>query len=173
MRHNEQQPEPTSNAWSHLGRHRLRAPNGAIIDLPLAAARTAQIWVATIWPDPDQPAGWARQLWNPTPNRRGWQLPRELAAGDVIEFGADSPDSIVPWYGIMDSYEVDRWATLQGPYDHPAAAHDEAQRLLDLERHLEPLPVQPHPSAHSAPTRTPSRRYLARHHLPRRGSSPI
>jgi hypothetical protein len=43
----------------------------------------------------------------------------------------------------MDSYEVDRWATLQGPYPQPADAHDAAQQLLALERYVTPLETEP------------------------------
>lgn len=173
MPRNDQHAPPTSDAWCVFGCHRLRAPSGMIIDLPLVPTRAGQIWVARIWPDPDQPAGWARQLWTPIPQLRGWQLPYELAAGDVIEFGADSPDTIARWYGVMDSYEVDRWATVQGPYDHPSTAYEDAQRLLDLERHLEPLRTEPHRSPQSALTRTLSHRHLTRHRSHRRGRRPI
>lgn len=161
--------------FSHFGRHRLRAPNATIIDLPIAMSRTStQVWVATIWPDPHAPAGWARQLWELDPNTgRGWILPQELAAGDVIEFGADTPERAIRWYGIMDSYEVDRWATLQGPYDHPVAAYDDAQRLLALERYATPLQSEPTrtPERRARPTR--ERRHLGPHERPRRGSDPI
>jgi hypothetical protein len=43
----------------------------------------------------------------------------------------------------VDSYQVDRWATVQGPYEHPTRAFDEAQRLLALERFVEPLSADP------------------------------
>ncbi|MGE3836244.1 MAG: hypothetical protein AB7H43_15885 [Acidimicrobiia bacterium] len=160
--------------WSQFGRHRLRAPNGTIIDLPVPVVREATVWVATTWPDPHASAGWARQIWALDPaTRRGWQLPPQLAAGDVLEFGADTPAGYVRWYGIMDSYEVDRWATVQGPYVDPASAWSDAQRLLALERFVEPLRTEP-PLAtgperlHRAPT---ARRHLRHPHG--RGSSPI
>lgn len=131
--------------YARFGRHRLRAPNAAIIDFPLPVAAVSTVWVATVWADPHVTGGWARQLWTADPaTGHGWQLPLQLAAGDVVEFGADTPEAPERWYGIMDSYEVDRWATVQGPYPHPSAAYDEAQRLLTQERYVEAL--------HPAPT---------------------
>lgn len=129
--------------WARFGRHRLRAPNGAIVDLPVPTTASPTVWVATLWPDPTAPGGWARALWHPDPTGRGWQLPHGLAAGDVVEFGADTTTGPIRWYGIMDSYEVDRWATLQGPYPQPGAAHDAAQQLLALERYVPPLETEP------------------------------
>lgn len=83
-------------------------------------------------------------VWQPDPGTgRGWWLPDQLAAGDVIEFGADDHTGPVRWYGIMDSYEVDTWATVPGPHPHPAAAHDDAQRLLALERFFPALESEP------------------------------
>jgi hypothetical protein len=126
--------------YARFGRHRLRAPNAAIIDFPLTVAAASMVWVATVWPDLHVAGGWARQLWTADPaTGHGWQLPLQLAAGDVVEFGADTPEGPVRWYGIMDSYEVDRWATVQGPYPHPSAAYDDAQRLLAQERYVEAL----------------------------------
>lgn len=135
---------PPAYDWGQFGRHRLRAADGAIIDVPIPTAAGPQVWLATMWPDPNLAAGWARTLWQPDPaTGRGWRIPRQLAAGDVLEFGADTPHQPVRWYGIMDSYDVDQWATIQGPYPHPAAAHDEAQRLLALERYVPPLEADP------------------------------
>ena len=141
---------PQAYDWTQFGRHRLRAADGAIIDLPVPVGAGRHVWVATMWPDPHVDGGWARALWQPHPTTgRGWRIPLQLAAGDVLEFGADTPQQPVRWYGIMDSYEVDRWATVQGPYPHPAAAYEEAQRLLALERYVPPLeseaprPVEP------------------------------
>jgi len=86
----------------------------------------------------------------------------ELAAGDVIEFGADTPARPVRWFGIMDSYEPDRWATIQGPYPSPTDAWDDAQRLLALERFLPPLPTEPLRSTTSCDRTGRERRH--RHH---------
>ncbi|MGH9228315.1 MAG: hypothetical protein ACRD07_06195 [Acidimicrobiales bacterium] len=74
---------------------------------------------------------------------RGWVLPQRLAAGDVVEFGADGPAGPLCWYGVLDSYEYDRWLTVQGPYPSPAAAYDDAQRLLALDRFLPALDSKP------------------------------
>jgi hypothetical protein len=177
MRRRRHQPDPTPPTarqpdgpgepaydWNRYGRHRLRAPDGAIIDLPLPAGPGHTAWVATTWPDPTVPGGWVRQLWVADPaSGRGWRLPHQLAAGDIVEFGADSPTGPIRWYGIMDSYKVDRWATLQGPYPHPAAAHDAAQQLLALERYVPPLEPDPTPD----PCRRTQRPRRPRHHRPR------
>ena len=152
---------PTSYDWNRRGRHRLRAPAAVVIDLPVPAASDAHLWVATIWPD-DRAGGWARTLWEPDPSRQGWRLPMELAAGDVIEFGADTPARPVRWFGIMDSYEPDRWATIQGPYPTPTDAWHDAQRLLALERFLPALPAEA-PEA-STPCDRTSRQRRHRHH---------
>lgn len=178
----KRRPEPTGPPPPHydftrLGRHRLRAPNGAVIDLPVPVLPGARVWVATIWPDPQAPGGWGRHVWALDPvTGRGWQLPHQLAAGDVLEFGADAPVGPVRWYGIMDSYEVDRWATVQGPYEHPAAAYTEAQRLLALERFVEPLSADsPQPVEASDVERRHRRDHRPRRgrHQRRGGSSPI
>lgn len=156
---------PAGYDWTRFGRHRLRAPGGAIVDFPLpTSASVRSMWVATVWPDPTQPGGWARQVWPLDPIRgRAWLLPGQLAAGDVVEFGADDPAGPVRWYGIMDSYEVDQWATIQGPYPHPHAAHDEAQRLLAIERYVPPLDPDP-PSPPTDSGRADRRRHHHRRH---------
>lgn len=140
-------PPPAPYDWTRFGRHRFRTTDGAIVDLPVPVAGAAAVWVATMWPDHHAPGGWVRHPWplHPTTGR-GWLLPRQLAAGDVIEFGADTPHQPVRWYGIMDTYQVDHRATVQGPYPHPAAAHDDAQRLLALERFLPALDSEPSPA---------------------------
>lgn len=175
-------PEPSGHTPPHydfgrLGRHRLRAPNGAIIDVPVTVVPAAQVWVATIWPDPNAPGGWSRQLWSLDPaTGRGWQLPHQLAAGDIVEFGADTPTQPRRWYGIMDSYTVNEWATVQGPYEHPGDAYDNAQRLLALERFIEPLSAEPpQPATASAPIRRTrcNQRPQERRHQRRRGTNPI
>ena len=157
--------EPATAAvydWGRFGRHRLRAPDGAIIDLPVSTAGATAVWVATVWPDPHVPGGWARQIWAVHPTSGGgWRLPLQLAAGDVLEFGADKPSGPVRWYGIMDAYEVDRWATVQGPYPRPAAAYEDAQRLLALER-FQPA-IRPEPRARPRQLREVHRRCRRRH----------
>ena len=88
--------EPSSTApaydWAQFGRHRLRAADGAIIDLPLPAGADRQVWVATMWPDPNVDGGWVRALWQLHPTTgRGWRIPLQLAAGDVLEFVDGTP----------------------------------------------------------------------------------
>lgn len=141
-------PRPVSGYdWTRHGRHRLRAPDAVIVEVPLPVAADSQMWVATIWPDQRLAGGWNRALWEPT--GRGWRLPHQLAAGDVIEFGADTPRAPVRWFGILDSYEPDRWATFQGPYPTPHDAWTDAQRLLALERFQPALRNEPdQPSRH-------------------------
>ena len=135
--------EPAGYDWAHYGRHRLRAPDAVNVELPVPVEASSQVWVATIWPDDRIPGGWARALWEPT--GRGWRLPLQVAAGDVIEFGADTPARAVRWFGIMDAYDPDRWATFQGPYPTPGDAWSDAQRLLALERFQPALRSEPDP----------------------------
>jgi len=90
-------PRSTAYDWNRRGRHRLRAPAAVVIDLPVPTAVDAHVWVATIWPD-DRAGGWARALWEPELSRRGWRLPMELAAGDVIEFAAGA---VVRNHGLL------------------------------------------------------------------------
>lgn len=124
--------------WSRFGRHRLRTPAAIVIDTPLALA--GQAWTATMWPDARLPGGWGRLVWELDPQAaRGWLLPEALAMGDIIEFGVNSPSRSLRWYGIVDSYDVDAWLTLQGPYPHPATAHHDAERLLAPLRYSNPL----------------------------------
>ena len=134
-----------SHDWDRYGRHRFRAPAAVVIDDPLIPSST---WLATIWPEHRVEGGWARILWHPDPPPgRGWSLPDRLALGDVIEFGGDDANGIRRWYGIVDSYEVNAWLTVQGPYPDPGAAHRDAERLLADQRYLPPLDTDPHPTA--------------------------
>src|SRR4051794_13386924 len=74
----------------------------------------------------------------PTPDTGGgWLIPNRLALCDVLEFGPHSP-AASRWYGIVDSYELAAWLTVQGPYPDPGAAHAEPDRLLAGERRLPP-----------------------------------
>ena len=159
------EPAPTAGYdWQQFGRHRLRAPGSAVVDFPVTTMAAAQVWVATLWPDPRTPGGWDRTLWHAEPTTgRGWLLPEQLAAGDVLEFGADNEEGPVRWYGIMDSYELDRWVTVQGPYPNPTAAHDAAQDLLAHERFLPALEPEP-PDRDTASDARPERDRRRRHH---------
>lgn len=158
----EARPQPGGYDWSRFGRHRLRAPASVVIEVPVPADASAQVWVASLWADPRAPGGWARMLWDVDPRTgRGWVLPQRLAAGDVLEFGADAPAGPPRWYGVLDSYEFDRWVTVQGPYPNPAAAYDDAQRLLALDRFLPALEPDP---PHEAEPGTCMRRNRPRRH---------
>jgi hypothetical protein len=129
--------EPAAYDWGQFGRHRLRVPAGVLIDSPVSAR--AGVWLGTLWPDDRAPGGWTRMLWEPdVALRRGWTVPARMAGGDVIEFGADQPGTVVRWYGIVDSYDAVEWLTLQGPYPHPAAAMRDADRLLADIRYQSP-----------------------------------
>lgn len=127
--------------WSRFGRHRLRAPASVVIDAPVPTV--SHVSVSTVWPDTTMPGGWAQLPWEVDPRTgRGWVLPQQLAAGDVIEFAATSARGWVRWYGVLDSYEFDRWLTMQGPYPDAGAAYDDAQRLLGVERFLPALDAE-------------------------------
>ena len=93
-------------------------------------------WVAIIWPDPNDPAGWRRIVWQPdTTTGRGWLIPERLAYADVIEFGSD-PAGAQRWYGIVETYEPGQWLTLRGPFTTPTAANIEANKLLTPDQHV-------------------------------------
>ena len=124
-------PGPT--AWSTFGKHRFRAPIGIVVDAPFPMAGG---WMAIIWPDPTDPAGWRRLVWEAdTDAGRGWLIPERLAYADVIEFGSD-PTGAQRWYGVVESYEPGSWHTLHGPYATPADAHRAAETLLQPDRHV-------------------------------------
>lgn len=165
------QPLPSPRYdYTRFGRHRLRTPNGAVIDLPVPTALAARVWVATIWPEPHASDSWARQLWVPEPTGRGWVLPLELAGCDVVEFGADTLHQPVRWYGILNSYEVDRWTTVQGPYRHPGDAWTDAQRQLATVR-FEPSDL---PATNRGSSRVrPDRCHRHRPERRPRGSRPV
>jgi hypothetical protein len=136
----ERRLPPGGYDWSRFGRHRLRAPASVLIDLPVPTDPRSHPWVASVWPDAQVPGGWGRMPWDfDQRTGRGWVLPQQLAAGDVLEFGADTPAGPRRWFGVLDAYEFDRWVTVQGPYPHAGGAYDDAQRLLALERFLPAL----------------------------------
>lgn len=132
--------------WRRPGAHRFRTPAATLIDRPLELVG----WVATVWPDATSAMGWQRAVWDARSDGRGWHLPGDLALGDVVEFGGDRDGRVDRWYGIVDTYEPERWLTLLGPYENPADAHRRANELLDAIRH-EPT------SAHRAREERPSR----------------
>ena len=126
--------------WTQYGRHRFRAPIGIVIDTPFLMSGG---WVAVIWPDPTDPAGWRRLLWQAdTSAGRGWLIPERLAYADVIEFGSD-PAGTQRWYGIVERYGPGQWLTLQGPFPTPQDADRAAEQLLSPEQHAaQPRPTQ-------------------------------
>ena len=132
---------PSPGTWTQYGRHRFRAPIGIVIDTPFPMNGG---WVAVIWPDPTDPAGWRRLLWQAdTSAGRGWLIPERLAYADVIEFGSD-PTGAQRWYGIVERYEPGQWLTLQGPFPTPHDADRAAEQLLSPEQHTaQPRPTQP------------------------------
>ena len=91
-----------ATGWDRPGQHRFRSPSGIVIDAPFPIVDG---WVAVIWPDPTDPAGWRRLVWQPdTTTGRGWLIPDRLAYTDIVEFGSD-PTGTQRWYGIV----ADRW----------------------------------------------------------------
>jgi hypothetical protein len=135
----------TPATWTQFGTHRFRTPIGIVIDTPIPIVSG---WLAVIWPDPTDPTGWRRLLWQPdTSTGRGWLIPEHLAYADVIEFGSD-PTGAQRWYGIVERYEPGQWLTLQGPFPTPAEANRAAEQLLTPERHTaQPRATRP-PRAH-------------------------
>ena len=121
-----------SSTWEQFGSHRVRAPIGIVIDTPFPIIGG---WVAAIWPDPDDPAGWRRLLWQrDEPTGRGWLIPERLAYADVIEFGLD-PAGTRRWYGLVEQYEPGQWLTLRGPFANPADAERAADAMLNPAQH--------------------------------------
>jgi hypothetical protein len=116
------------STWQQFGSHRMRAPIGIVIDTPFPIVGG---WVAAIWPDATDPAGWRRLLWQrDEPTGRGWLVPERLAFADVVEFGSD-PAGTRRWYGLVEQYEPGQWLGLRGPFANPADAERAAEQLLD------------------------------------------
>jgi hypothetical protein len=96
-------------------------------------------WVATLWRDPTSPTGWTALRW--VAADRGWELPRHLAIGDVIEFGLaalNSPDlrPLAGWdlrWRCWLRYCNDLALVVDGPYPTaPAAAGAANETLAEL-----------------------------------------
>ena len=116
---------PTQPDFASLDRHDLRVAHGSLLDNPLDPDPGSQVWIATIWPDRQQPAGWGRLIWDRHPSGRGWTIHPLTHLGDVIEFGADSATGLDRWYGyIIDANEV--VLHVVGPFNQPHAAADDA-----------------------------------------------
>lgn len=123
-----------------------------MFDSPVGPAGAG--WLGTLWPLGPE-CGWERMLWAVDGTSGGWVVPGRLGGGDVIEFGNDTADRMVRWYGIVDSYDAVEWLIIQGPYPEPWAAHQHGQQLLDALRYAPPLHTY---STRRACTRRPARR---------------
>ena len=139
-RRNPSPPAAATN-FATVGRHRFRAPIGIVIDTPFPIVGG---WVAVIWSDATEAAGWRRLLWQPDQSAgRGWLIPERLAYADVVEFGSD-PTGTQRWYGIVERYEPGQWLTLQGPFSTPSDAEQAADRMLNPSLHVPEQPVVEH-----------------------------
>ena len=151
---------------ARFGGHRLRAPTARSSTCPSRSP-------------PARRCGWRRSGPTRTPRRLG---PPALGrrAGDRPRLAAPAParrrrrprvrrrhrqHGPVRWYGIMDTYEVDRWATIQGPYPHPdrrVTTRRRAPRPRTLRRTRSNRTAgavrRPVPATPSTPTSTPVRR---------------
>ena len=124
---------PTHPDFATLDRHVLRVAHGSLLDNPLDADPGAHVWIATIWPDRQQPGGWGRLLWDRHPSGRGWIIHPLTHLGDVIEFGADTTDSIDRWYGYItcaDESSID----VVGPHRCAQDAAEDAESRVALWR---------------------------------------
>ncbi|WP_157489057.1 hypothetical protein [Pseudofrankia sp. DC12] len=74
---------------------RVRPP-GILLDVPISAPPGGRILVATFWPDPSGPAGWARRLWSPGPDGRGFLVPQVTDLGDLIAVTALANVPVAP-----------------------------------------------------------------------------
>ena len=112
---------PTRPDFTTLDRHVLRVAHGSLLDNPLDPDAGSHVWVATIWPDRQQAGGWGRLIWDRHPSGRGWTIHPMTHLGDVIEFGADTPDRANRWYGyVADAKETQ--AVVVGPFVDAAEA---------------------------------------------------
>ena len=120
---------PTHRDFATLDRHIFRVAHGSLLDNPLDADPGSNVWIATIWPDRQQPGGWGRLIWDRHPSGRGWTIHPLTHLGDVIEFGADHPTVPDRWYGyIADADEIGMLVV--GPHCSPSDAHDDVRVVL-------------------------------------------
>ena len=122
---------PTRPDFANLDRHVLRVAHGSLLDNPLDPDPGSHVWIATIWPDRQQPGGWGRLLWDRHPSGRGWTIHPLTHLGDVVEFGADTGAAEVRWYGYVadaDETSID----LVGPF--PTAAETCTDGSMSLTR---------------------------------------
>jgi len=128
---------PTHPDFATLDRHVLRVAHGSLLDNPLDADPGSNVWIATIWPDRQQPGGWGRLIWDRHPSGRGWTIHPLTHLGDVIEFGADGATGFDRWYG----FTIDAAPTsfsLVGPYAMPGEACDDGVRSVRTAAELVP-----------------------------------
>ncbi|ORT53009.1 hypothetical protein [Frankia sp. KB5] len=119
-----------------------------LLDLPFHPYAGAEIRVATLWPDPRAPRGWASAYWEPAAYGARGFLAGAVDLGDVIGFTAEiHPPRALPttsptprtdqpavtrylsWYGYLHEIS-DTALLLRGPYPHPLAAYTAAQHAL-------------------------------------------
>jgi hypothetical protein len=120
---------PTHPDFATLDRHVLRVAHGSLLDSPLDADPGSQVWIATIWPDRQQPGGWGRLVWDRHPSGRGWTIHPLTHLGDVIEFGADGRAGVDRWYGYVQDAD-DLGLGLVGPFAAPTGAQEDAGASL-------------------------------------------
>ena len=118
---------PIHPDFASLDRHVLRVAHGSLVDNPLDADPGSHVWIATIWPDRQQPGGWGRLMWDRHPSGRGWTIHPLTHLGDVVEFGADTPAQPDRWYGFTISADATS-LTVVGPYAIPIEACDDGSR---------------------------------------------
>ena len=118
---------PTHPDFAMLDRHVLRVAHGSLLDNPVDADPGSQVWIATIWPDRQQPGGWGRLIWDRHPSGRGWTIHPLTHLGDVIEFGADGEAGFDRWYGFIIDADATS-LTLVGPYATPFESCDDGWR---------------------------------------------
>lgn len=131
---------PTHPDFTTLDRHVLRVAYGSLLDNPLDPAPGSQVWVATIWPDHQQPGGWGRLVWHRHASGRGWAIHPMTHLGDVIEFGADAGRAIDRWYGYVQNAD-ETSLHLVGPFEQPIEARADAEASLNRWRRRDPLPL--------------------------------
>jgi hypothetical protein len=120
---------PTRTDFANLDRHDLRVAHGSLLDNPLDPGPGSHVWIATIWPDRQQPGGWGRLIWGRHPSGRGWTIHPLTHLGDVIEFGADSPVQADRWYAYVTE-ACETTMTAVGPFAGPSEAHTDAEGFL-------------------------------------------
>ena len=120
---------PTHPDFATLDRHVLRVAHGSLLDNPLDADPGSQVWIATIWPDRQQPGGWGRLIWDRHPSGRGWTIHPLTHLGDVIEFAADTAAGPDRWYGyVTEASEVT--VCVVGPFPGPSDALTDGEGFL-------------------------------------------